>query len=520
MKNLIKISTILLMALSLAACRKESDRLHDYSYDDALAFGAAKESFGEKFKVLWEGLNSNYALWDYEAEQGLDWDEVYETYYPKFVELDTLAKTRKITDEEFTALVKAVVAPLHDGHICIDMENHSTGSTIRVFPGDMRVRKERAQEIKDLEETFVKPSLLYYQENGTVKVFKTADATLQAQYSSCVDAANKWIRSNLNVLSGKTVLTEAELALQRAAQNLQQELGALEKLQDNKQIVEGLNKVVHRYAYLNIPGFHVLDPALSEDGMRMTYALLDKNIAYLNFNIFEISPFLTTLPEQANTMEPYAAELVQQVKDVWESWFYAIQDLHKSGQLGGVIIDVRCNGGGNSGDFAYVLGALVPSGGLHIMNARFKRGVGRYDYSPVTPMIMPTYPGDHVTVTEPIVVLANAKSVSMSEITSIGTRQVENAKLIGTRTWGGLCALTDNSAYSIDYSGKVGVEGVTPVFAYCPLLAALDLESGKPIEGIGITPDIEVQLDLQAWNKGNGPDSQLDRAIEYIVNGK
>ena len=308
MKNLIKISTILLMALSLAACRKESDRLHDYSFDDALAFGAAKESFGEKFKVLWEGLNSNYALWDYEAEQGLDWDEVYETYYPKFVELDTLAKQRKITDEEFTALIKAVVAPLHDGHICIDMQNHSTGSIVRVFPGDMRVRKERAQEIKDLEETFVKPSLLYYQENGTVKEFKTADATLQAQISSCVDAANKWIRTNLNVLSGKTVLTEAELALQRAAQNLQVELDALEKLQDNKQIVEGVNKVVHRYAYLNIPGFHVLDPALSEDGMRMTYALLDKNIAYLNFNIFEISPFLTTLPEQANTMEPYAAD--------------------------------------------------------------------------------------------------------------------------------------------------------------------------------------------------------------------
>ena len=520
MKNLIKISTILLMALSLAACRKESDRLHDYSFDDALAFGAAKESFGEKFKVLWEGLNSNYALWDYEAEQGLDWDEVYETYYPKFVELDTLAKQRKITDEEFTALIKAVVAPLHDGHICIDMQNHSTGSTIRVFPGDMRVRKERAQEIKDLEETFVKPSLLYYQENGTVKEFKTADATLQAQISSCVDAANKWIRTNLNVLSGKTVLTEAELALQRAAQNLQVELDALEKLQDNKQIVEGVNKVVHRYAYLNIPGFHVLDPALSEDGMRMTYALLDKNIAYLNFNIFEISPFLTTLPEQANTMEPYAAELVQQVKDVWESWFYAIQNLHKSGQLGGVIIDVRCNGGGNSGDFAYVLGALVPSGGLHVMDSRFKRGVGRYDYSPVTPMISNTYEGDHVTVTEPIVVLANAKSVSMSEITSIGTRRLENAKLVGTRTWGGLCSLTDNSAYSFNYAGKIGVEGVTPVFVYCPMLAALDLEDGNPLEGIGVTPDIEVQLDLQAWNKGNGPDSQLDRAIEYIVNGK
>ena len=219
-------------------------------------------------------------------------------------------------------------------------------------------------------------------------------------------------------------------------------------------------------------------------------------------------------------MEPYAAELVQQVKDVWESWFYAIQNLHKSGQLGGVIIDVRCNGGGNSGDFAYVLGALVPSGGLHVMDCRFKRGVGRYDYSPVTPMISNTYEGDHVTVTEPIVVLADAKSVSMSEITSIGTRRLENAKLVGTRTWGGLCSLTENSANSFNYAGKIGVEGVTPVFVYCPMLAALSLEDGKPLEGIGVTPDIEVQLDLQAWNKGNGPDSQLDRAIEYIVNGK
>ena len=122
-------------------------------------------------------------------------------------------------------------------------------------------------------------------------------------------------------------------------------------------------------------------------------------------------------------------------------------------------------------------------------------------------------------MTEPIVVLASAKSVSMSEITSIGTRRLENAKLVGTRTWGGFCSLTENSANSFNYAGKVGVEGETPVFVYCPMLAALDLD-GKPLEGIGVTPDIEVRLDLQAWNKGAGPDSQLDRAIEYIVNGK
>ena len=201
MKNLIKISTILLMALSLAACRKESDRVHNFSYSDDLVFSSANASFGDQFKLLWEALNSNYAIWDYEAEQGLDWDEVFETYYPKFVELDTLAKTRQITDEEFTALVKAVVAPLHDGHLAVDMKNRSTGNFINVNPGDIRIHKERAQEMKDLDSTFLRPSLQYYQDNGTVKEFKTVDATLQAQFSTSVGAANKWIGENLDYKS-------------------------------------------------------------------------------------------------------------------------------------------------------------------------------------------------------------------------------------------------------------------------------------------------------------------------------
>ena len=52
MKNLIKISTILLMAFSLVACRKESDRIHDFSHNDDVTFGAANNSFGDQFKLL------------------------------------------------------------------------------------------------------------------------------------------------------------------------------------------------------------------------------------------------------------------------------------------------------------------------------------------------------------------------------------------------------------------------------------------------------------------------------------
>ena len=205
--------------------------------------------------------------------------------------------------------------------------------------------------------------------------------------------------------------------------------------------------------------------------------------------------------------------------DVWYSWFNAIQDLHNAGQLGGVIIDVRGNGGGMVSDYQYVLGALLPSGGQHVMDSRTKKGVGRYDYSPLVPQVMPTYEQPHVTVTEPIAVLANIRSVSMAEMTSMGATLVENAKLVGTRTWGGLCGLIGNEDYSFTYAGHIGVSGKTPVYVYCPCLAAFSRD-GKILEGVGVTPDIEVHLDLGAWKSGNGPDSQLDRALQYITSGK
>ena len=62
----------------------------NYAYNDQMAFGAAERSYVAKFDVMWHGMNTNYAMWDYEAEQGLDWDKVYDIYRPKFAALDSL----------------------------------------------------------------------------------------------------------------------------------------------------------------------------------------------------------------------------------------------------------------------------------------------------------------------------------------------------------------------------------------------------------------------------------------------
>ena len=56
------------------------------------------------------------------------------------------------------------------------------------------------------------------------------------------------------------------------------------------------------------------------------------------------------------------------------------------------------------------------------------------------------------------------------------------------------------------------------VYVYLPLMAQYNRE-GQILEGIGVTPDIEVDLDVRQLDL-TGKDTQLDRALEFIRNGK
>lgn len=491
------------LVLVLSACHKESDKVYNYAFKDELLFAGARQSFGEMFKIVWNGLNTNYAIWDYEKEKGLDWDAVYEEYYPKFCALDSLDT---VADADLQALAEEAFGSLHDGHLVINMDNWRTGGKVRVDPGTLRVKAERGEEMEAT--MYFKSNLTYYAGiPGELLEYKSAN------YTSPLNYYLAWVGQQLAILSEKEPLTEEELALEAALMGFMNELKAAWSTNQ----AELINRVIYKYKDLGVPGLDYVDEQLLPYRMSMNYALFSGNIAYLSFNSFSLTPFLA--PEEVGvswTNSPRSTkEYVERIRQVWNDWFYAIQRLHKEGKLGGVIIDVRSNGGGFMNDYKFVLGALVPSGGLHVLDARYKRGTGRYDYSPLVPMKFETYPYEHETITEPIVVLANCNSVSMAEVTSMGTKVLDNAVLMGTRTFGGLCALTGNEEYNYNYSGHVGVEGETPVFCYTPSLATFSLD-GHILEGVGVTPDIEVAFDKETWADGAGPDSQIDRALEYI----
>jgi len=287
--------------------------------------------------------------------------------------------------------------------------------------------------------------------------------------------------------------------------------------------IPAFNALVQQYSFLKVPGLNTIDPGFTESHVKMKFALLKGNIAYLYFSDFNLTPYLVEEAQNYyfNLQNEQTVAHLKGIVTVWKSWFYAIQRLHKAGKLGGVIIDVRSNGGGIQFDGTFVAGALLPAGGFQFGYSRFKRGTGRYDYSPLMPTIMPTMDEEHEIINDkPVVLLVNSRSVSMSEMTAQVVKVMPNGKVIGKRTYGGLCGLTASEKHSQNYAGYIGVEGKTPVYGYVPSLASFTMDK-QQLEGVGISPDIEVALDENLfYSPASGRDTQLDRALQYIRTGK
>lgn len=493
------------------SCREEPDNVFSYAYDDNLVYGKAERSYGEKFKVLWSALNANYALWDYEEDQfGLNWDAVYDTYLPKFQELDSL---QEVSDNDLRWLMEDVLSPLHDGHLQVQLYNHKTKHYLSYSPASTR----NDSRMKNEGSSSFEVDLSYYNKTDELIVWKEMSTEVTYLLTITRNAVINRIKNELAIYEQKGTLTDLE-------QFYVDGLRALDTELKKSLSLSKYNNFVLQYSYLGLEELKAIDTTFSSNGLTVRYALFEGNIAYLQFDSFHLTTYLNSANRASTfgSISDQGKEYVNQLVDVWQSWFDTIQVLHKAGSLGGVIIDVRTNGGGYTNDYQYVLGSLLPEGGQLICYSRFKRGAGRYDYSPLMPMVMATYDKTHEVINDaPIVVLCNASSGSMAELTSRGVKLLENGTLIGTRTYGALSGLTGITNYSEEYAGTVGVKNNTPVYCYIPSMATFDIDAdGNTIqlEGIGITPNIIVELDPDL-KKNQGRDTQLERALQFIRTG-
>jgi len=155
----------------------------------------------------------------------------------------------------------------------------------------------------------------------------------------------------------------------------------------------------------------------------------------------------------------------------------------------GLVLDLRGNPGGIGGMAMGMSGFLIGKpdqklGTMYLREATLKFGVN--------PRAR-TFDG-------PVAVLVDGLSASTSEILAGGLKDLGRARIFGTKT--AAAALPSNFERLPNGDG----------FQYA--LANYISEGGKPLEGLGVTPDQEVRLTREALLAGK--DSVLDAALTWI----
>ena len=152
----------------------------------------------------------------------------------------------------------------------------------------------------------------------------------------------------------------------------------------------------------------------------------------------------------------------------------------------GAIIDERNNGGGSAADYM-----------VDIM-ARELHGYFNSNASDHRPFLTP-----NAGIFGPKVMLINERAGSGGDLLPYLFTKMKIGPLVGTKTWGGLVGTWDTPLF-VDGGRMVAPRG-----------GFYDVNGEWAVEGVGISPDIEVQQNPADVIKGRDP--QLERAVEEAL---
>jgi len=149
-------------------------------------------------------------------------------------------------------------------------------------------------------------------------------------------------------------------------------------------------------------------------------------------------------------------------------------------KLKGYILDLRNNPGGLLDQAVAVSNAFLNRGEIVSLRGREADDAQRFDAKPM--------PGDLIKG-KPLIVLVNGGSASASEIVAGALQDQKRATIIGTRSFGKGSVQT-----IIPLGSGNGALRLTTARYYTP--------SGRSIQALGISPDIEVLQDVPAEVQG------------------
>jgi hypothetical protein len=140
-----------------------------YAYNDELVFFEANSSLEGQFKAIWTAMNCNYPTWDYEEQNGMNWDDIYDDYLIKFRELDSRYDyNNPVPDSIIKVLYYEMFSPLHDGHLYMYLKNIHTGKKIpaTIMPQFSRNLRENNDIINEMMDLLLYHSTLRFFENN------------------------------------------------------------------------------------------------------------------------------------------------------------------------------------------------------------------------------------------------------------------------------------------------------------------------------------------------------------------
>lgn len=180
-------------------------------------------------------------------------------------------------------------------------------------------------------------------------------------------------------------------------------------------------------------------------------------------------------------------------KDTYEEFYEAVADLKKSG-ADKLIFDVRDNGGGDAEVVSKILDYLLPEG--LIMYTEDKYGEREEIKSDASELDME------------MAVITNERSASAAELFTGALKDYKKAIIVGKKTFGK--GVVQSVIPFMDGSGIK----VTTSSYFTP--------GGTCVQGVGITPDIEVDLpeeykNTSVTNLEFEQDIQLKKAVEALI---
>ena len=548
MKRILSILTILLALLVLVSCTNDiSDP----------AKSGEPSTWKDVFLTFWNTMNTEYV--HFESEPDLDWDGVYSEYLQRFEKLNF--KLQSDSMKAFSCFKEIALKIKCDNHYELTISD-GFGSYLAITPAAER-KWEAAGENRKIESY---PDIVWIENdvkslravNGDIIIADTSKPTNveEENYKSFLKGIEGYYEiENLNkngyfhnetkdlpsdfgngYVSAVISTSEKVDAYYETGSKVTSTSGISTPSYDRK--AAGMSSIKSTEAQTL---WKDLVTELKLEGFSYFYGLTDDGIFYFYLSSFpsekilELEAILSPVIK-GETYLSLSDEMKALFDRLWkggENRLYddmetqisqlkgicdLVNNLRLIGSINecivdglhihnvdGVIMDVRCNGGG---DFSFLLSLMGSffSDETQVGYLRYRDGYSRYEYTPwVTYEIPSEYsnaPADEC-YQKPFYIIVNGASGSCSEIAALMVKLLPQGKVLGTTTYGATCGLSDRNTF---HSGPFSSGNVSIYTASFEIVG----KNKESYEGSGITPDVKVESD------GTGADTRYLRALEEI----